>query len=164
MLSQVIGERSLFDARILVKLSTLDLRSTIQLKEIPENGLDKEEWQHLWRIYNLVQEYCDVKFYSAGAEPDLSESQTKEDEEVFNYFDPELHSIVTLLIQNSVPFNHEGSYFLENEKGLVAEAAIGFSNVRIVIRPLSELDREAFEIEGYTVVEPGDFNLKMIGL
>ena len=164
MLSQVIRESSLFDARILVKLSNLDLRSAIQIKEIPETGLDKDEWQYIWRIYNLVQEYGDVKFYSAGAEHEPSESQTREDEEVFNYFDPELHSIVALLIQNDVPFNHEGSYFLENEKGLVAEAAIGFSNVRIVIRPLSDLDRQAFENAGYTVVEPGDFNLKIIGL
>ena len=164
MLSQVIGESSLYDARILIKLRNLDLKSTIQLKEIPATGLDKDEWQHIWRIYNLVQEYGDVKFYSTGAEHDPSESQTREDEEVFNYFDPEIHSVVALLIQNDVPFNHEGSYFLENEKGLIAEAAIGFSNVHIVIRPLSDLDREAFENAGYTVVEPGDFNLKMIGL
>ena len=164
MLSEVIGESSLYDARILIKLRNLDLKSTIQLKEIPATGLDKDEWQHIWRIYNLLQKYCDVRFYNADAEHDPSESHTREDEEVFNYFDPELHSVVALLIQNNVPFNHEGSYFLENEKGLVAEAAIGFSNVRIVIRPLSDLDREAFENAGYTVVEPGDFNLKMIGL
>jgi hypothetical protein len=145
-------------------LNNLDLKSTIHFKEIPVAGLDKDEWQHIWRVYNLLQEYCDVKFYSAGAEHDISESQTSEDEEIFNYFDPELHSIVALLIQNDVPFSHEGSYFLENEKGLIAEAAIGFSNVRIVIRPLSDLDREAFENTDYTVVEPGDFNLKLIGL
>jgi hypothetical protein len=145
-------------------LCNLDLKSTIQLKEIPRTGLDKDEWQHIWRIYNLAQEYGDVKFFSTGAEPDPSESQPQEDNEVFNYFDPDLHSIVALLIQNDVPFNHEGSYFLENEKGLVAEAAIGFSNFRVVIGPLSDPDREAFKNAGYTVVEPGDFNLNMIGL
>jgi hypothetical protein len=164
MLSQAIGESSLYDTRILVRLSDLDLKATIQLKTIPDSSLDKGEWQHIWRIYNLVQEYCDVKFSKVEAEPGPSNRETETDEEVLKYFDPELHHIVKLLIRNNVPFNHEGSYFLENEKGLVAEAAIGFHDFRIVISPISDFDRKAFEQDGYTVVEPGDFNFQMIGL
>jgi DEAD/DEAH box helicase domain-containing protein len=164
MLSQAIGESSLYDARILVRLSDLELKATIQLKTIPDSSLDKDEWQHIWRIYNLVQEYCDVKFSNVEADPDPSNQETETDDEVLKYFDPELHHIVKLLIRNNVSFNHEGSYFLENEKGLVAEAAIGFRDFRIVINPLSDSDWKAFEQNGYTVVEPGDFNLAMIGL
>jgi hypothetical protein len=111
-----------------------------------------------------VQEYCDVKFSNVEADPDPSNQETETDDEVLKYFDPELHHIVKLLIRNNVSFNHEGSYFLENEKGLVAEAAIGFRDFRIVINPLSDSDWKAFEQNGYTVVEPGDFNLAMIGL
>lgn len=164
MLSQVISNSNLYNARILIKLRNLDMKAAIILRENRGVSLDKEEWHHIWRFYNLVQECCDVKFIIAGGEDAQSESQTIDDEDILNYFDPELHSVVKLLLINNVPFNHEGSYFLENEKGLVAEAAIGFSDAKIVIRPLSDLDKEAFEKAGYKIVKPDEFTLNMIGL
>ncbi|MBK6965116.1 MAG: hypothetical protein IPH20_14550 [Bacteroidales bacterium] len=81
-----------------------------------------------------------------------------------NYFDPELHPLVELLINNNIHFNHEGSFFLDSEKGLVAEAAIGFSEAKIAIRPLSDLDRVAFEKTGYRIINPEEFTLKLLGL
>jgi len=164
MLSQAINESSFYNARVLIKLQNLDIKSAIQLIENPEVSLDKDDWHHIWRFYNLVQEYCDITFLISEEDSTQTENQTNEEEDVFNYFDPELHTVVNLLINNNIPFNHEGSYFLENEKGLVAEAAIGFSDAKIVIRPLSDLDKEAFKNAGYTVVEPEEFTLKMLGL
>ena len=164
MLSQAISESSLYNARLLIKLRDLDFKAAIQLSESHNISLDKEEWQHLWRIYNLVQEFSEIKFLITGVEDEPIDSQTTEADDVLNYFDPELHPLVNLLISKSIHFNHEGSFFLESEKGLVAEAAIGFSDAKIAIRPLSDLDREAFEKAGYTIINPEEFTLKLIGL
>ncbi len=164
MISQAISETSLYDARLLIRLRDLNFKSTILIREIPENGLDKEEWQHLWRVYNLVQESCRILFTATSEGKKPGEEKENEDGEVFDYFDPELHPIVKLLIANDVQFNHEGSYFLEDENGVVAEAAIGFTNARIVISPISDLDKKAFENAGFKCVDPVNFTLNMIGL
>jgi len=164
MVSEAIRETSLYDVRLLIKLKNLNFKSAILIKEIPDQGLDKEEWHHIWRIYNLIQEYCEMSFHASGGENKSFEDHPDDDVEIFDYFEPELHEIIKLLIKNKIPFNREGSFFLENEKGLVGEAAIGFSDYKIVIRPLSKTDKEAFEKAGYSVIEPEDFSLKMIGL
>jgi DEAD/DEAH box helicase domain-containing protein len=48
--------------------------------------------------------------------------------------------IVKQLIDNDIPFEKDGGFFLETD-GTFAEAKLGFHNQRIFIRPQSDNDK-----------------------
>jgi DEAD/DEAH box helicase domain-containing protein len=149
------------DLRIAIKVNDLNIESRGRIKEI-EGGLEKPDWQYFWQIYNLIQENCTLGFGESTQSEDPRPDQEEQDFSCLQYFDDDLHPIVMTLIENHISFNREGSFFIEKDGILYAEAAIGFANKKIFINPLSEDDRIAFISSGYKELKPNEFKIDMV--
>jgi DEAD/DEAH box helicase domain-containing protein len=141
-----------------IRLRDLNAVSKIKINNI-EGDIDKEKWEAFWQVYNLVQEYTTL---------DDSEIKVKEIEQptsdpyrcVENYH-VSVQAIVRQLIDHGFTVEEEGGFTLEY-KQTFAEAELGIKEAKIVIDPLSEEDRKAFEEMGYTVIEPDHFDIKTL--
>jgi hypothetical protein len=139
----------------------LDVESRGRIKEI-EDGLEKLDWQYFWQIYNLIQENCTLGFSESAQSEATPHDQDEHDLDCLQYFDEDLHPIIKTLIENHISFNREGSFFIEKDGILYAEAAIGFVDKRVFINPLSEDDRLAFISFGYNEIKPSEFKIEMV--
>lgn len=142
--------------KICVKVADLSLKSSIAIKEITDN-LDKNQWDYFWQQYNLIQHQCE--FIGEDSVPQNTVTDVEPVKyECLQYHDEELHSIVKQLIDNDIPFEKDGGFFLETD-GTFAEARLGFHDQKIFIRPQSDNDKKIFEEHGYREIEPADFNI-----
>lgn len=143
-----------------VRMNDLHVRSSLSLKPFTES-LDKSHWEKFWQFFNLMQSECHIidesNDFIEEAPTDIK--QEKNDYECLKYYDTDLHFIIQSLIDHEVPFGKDGSFFVEND-GKVAEAQIGFHDLKIFIRPISDEDRSVFIAEGYTEMLPNDFDIK----
>ena len=58
---------------------------------------------------------------------------------VLDNFSDDLHPIVNYMLEHSIPFDHDGSFFLRNESGKVlAEAELGIEVEKVAFLPLTE--------------------------
>ena len=121
--------------------------------------LDKDEWVSFWRRYNLIQ------FWSAGSKEETDGTAT---EAVFNREEikelyPGMEDIVDILLDNNVPFSHEGIFELTNvDNEVIASAAMIIDNPKIAINPFDSNDSSVFEQNGYMVIAQEDFNEELI--
>lgn len=66
-----------------------------------------------------------------------------------------------IMLQHSIPFDHDGDFFLKNESGKVlAEAELGIEDEKVVFIPLTEQDHQKFVSAGYKIVSPEDYILQ----
>ncbi len=144
-----------------VQLIDLSIKSTLSVNEIA-NTLDKAQWESFWQLFNLIQSNCEFinELNQTEAEPE-PKNEIDEKYSCLQYHDEELHGIVKQLIDNNIPFNKDGGFYIEHE-GNYAEAMLGFNEKKIFIRALSEADKKTFELAGYKEVEPDNFNIKDI--
>jgi len=85
----------------------------------------------------------------------------KQEENILDNFSEELHPIVNYMLQHSIPFDHDGGFFLKNESGKVlAEAELGIEDEKVVFIPLTEQDHQKFVSAGYKIVSPEDYILQ----
>lgn len=76
---------------------------------------------------------------------------------------PGLESIVDLLLDNDIPFSHEGNVELTDDNGIViAQAGLLLHDAKIAINPDSQASKANFERAGYQTVLSGDFNINMV--
>jgi len=142
--------------KIGVKVANLSLKSKIGIKQVSDN-LDKNQWEYFWQQYNLIQHNCEL-VEEQEVKSDIVETDKYE---CLKYHDKELHEIVKQLVDHEIPFEKDGGFFLEIN-GKYAEAMLGFHDLKIVIRPLSNDDKIIFEESGYQEIEPSNFNINDI--
>lgn len=119
--------------------------------------LPRTEWQNFWLVYNLYQNVicCERELKEPGKEPEEFEELDKL--ACLTYFDEEYHDIVRKLIEYDIPFNEEGSFFVD---GIDAEAVFGWEDRKLFIGgPLD--DRVIFKNAGYTELDPVSFDIEM---
>lgn len=51
--------------------------------------------------------------------PYIGQQIKKQEENILDNFSEELHPIVNYMFQHSIPFDHDGGFFLKNESGKV---------------------------------------------
>jgi DEAD/DEAH box helicase domain-containing protein len=156
MMSECSSSFDFASFRIAVQMKDLTIKTGLLINE-GIKVIDKAEWESFWRVYNLVQEFIiqpEVEVY----EPSLSST----DFSFLAYFDQDLLEIVKELDFRKIPFEKDGSYFLEEEGFPSAEAALGFTERRIFLKPVSEQDREVFLNAGYKEVQVEDFKIEMV--
>lgn len=144
-----------------IRLNDLSIKAACSVTELQEN-LEKQNWELFWQLYNLIQEECIL----VNETIDTTILPTNTDEiidkyDCLKYHEEELHQIVKQLIDNTIPFNEEGGFYIEYE-GIYAEAMLGFENKKIVIQPLSEEDRKIFKKAGYQEINTNEFNINQI--
>lgn len=120
--------------------------------------LDKDEWISFWRRYNLIQFWTGHQEETAGN----SQPSTVNRDEIKELY-PGLEDIVDLLIDNDVPFSHEGVFELTNEDNeVIASASMIIDEPKIAIDPFSDHDQAVFEKYGYKVIKQEEFNIELI--
>ena len=120
--------------------------------------LDKDEWVSFWRRYNLIQ------FFSGNLESndDVAPEQTINREEIKELY-PGMEDIVDILLDNNIPFSHEGVFELTDEdNAVIASAAMIIDNPKIAIDPFDDSDKAVFEERGYKVIKQEEFNLTIL--
>jgi DEAD/DEAH box helicase domain-containing protein len=138
-----------------IRISDLDVKSkTIVAKDII--SIDKEKWEDFWQIYNLIQANSIVQY-----ESEVEILVTEDKYECLKYHDIRLHEIIRSLIDNDIPFEKEGGFFINFEGGF-AESMLGFNDPKIAILPLSEEDETAFKNAEFEIILPEMFNINML--
>lgn len=100
------------------------------------------------------RQFCNSKL-------NIGQQIRKQEESILDNFSEELHPIVNYMLQHSIPFDHDGGFFLKNESGKVlAEAELGIEDEKVVFIPLTEQDHQMFVSAGYKVVSPEDYILQ----
>lgn len=123
------------------------------LKEI-----DKDEWVAFWRRYNLIQ------FFNRDVSNDAISTQSAVvDREAIKELYPGMEEIVDILIDNQVPFSHDGVFELTDEdNAVIASAAMIIDNPKIAIDPFDDKDKLVFIEKGYKVITQEEFNIEII--
>ena len=76
---------------------------------------------------------------------------------------PGMEDIIDKLIENNIPFSHEGDVELTDENGIViATSGLLLTQYKIAIDPIDEPSKINFEKEGYRVIFSGDFDISML--
>lgn len=146
---------------IAVRLSDLEAKGTLKISQL-EADLDKAQWELFWQAFNLAQSFTTLVQHPE--EKDTQPSPQSSENEMYDclkYHDESVHHIVKLLIDNNIPFNLDGGFYIEYD-GEYAESMLGFENKRIFISPLSENDRILFLKAGFKEIKPEDFNLNVL--
>lgn len=143
-----------------VKVSDLVIKSSVAIHSGVDN-LDKEQWEKFWVLFNLIQNSCVL--FEASLHSTHEYDKPKEDGkyDCLENFDEDLHPVIKQLIDKGIAFENEGSFFLD-PKSPFPEAALGFRDKKIIIRPLSQEDKRAFEEAGFIEIEPSNFNIESI--
>ena len=88
---------------------------------------------------------------------DVLEAVTTDDE-VFLYYDEEVHDVIRFLLANNIEFNRDGGFGLYDEDDIViAEAELGIESLKVIISPYDDKNREVFVKHGYTVMDSKSF-------
>ena len=119
---------------------------------------DKEDWIGFWRRYNLIQ------FFSGNQteeKTDTEETAVHRDEIKELY--PGMEDIVDVLLDNNVPFSHDGVFELTNEdNAVIASAAMIIDNPKIAIDPFDDNDKAVFTDKGYKTISQDEFCVELI--
>ena len=100
------------------------------------------------------RQFCNTKL-------NIGQQIKTQEDNIIDNFSEELHPIVNYMLKHSIPFNHDGGFFLKNESGKVlAEAELGIEEEQVVFIPLSEQDHQKFISAGYKVVSPEEYILQ----
>ena len=113
--------------------------------------LDKETWNHFWRLYNILNlSKEDMYVPAANTAVDL--------DAILENFDESIHDMVRLLVGHGIEFDTDGGFTLVGEDGysIEGDAQLGVESLNVVIDPLDEASETAFTQRGYTVVKPGE--------
>lgn len=100
-------------------------------------------------------------FFSANSPVEVETSidnKIDETEKILQFFDESVHDVVKYLLVNSIPFNKDGGFSLQDEKGIIiAEAELGIEVDKVVIAPFDSQSAKAFEAAGYDIMSAIDY-------
>ena len=80
------------------------------------------------------------------------------------YFSLNKNSLqVDILLDNNVPFSHDGVFELTDEdNAVIASAGMIIDNPKIAIDPFDENDKAVFEQKGYKTISQEEFTVELI--
>ena len=74
-----------------------------------------------------------------------------------------MEDIVDVLLDNNVPFSHDGIFELTDEdNAVIASAAMIIDNPKIAIDPFDEHDKTVFAEKGYKTISQDEFTIELI--
>ena len=77
-------------------------------------------------------------------------------------FYPGMEDIVDILLDNNIPFSHEGVFELTDENNaVIASAAMIIDNPKIAIDPSDNRDKVVFEERGYKTISQSEFSINL---
>lgn len=119
---------------------------------------DKNDWVGFWRRYNLLQVFSN----SHHEEDSSGDSSTINRDEIKQYY-PGMEEIVDALIDNNIPFSHDGIVeLIDDDNAVIASAGLIIDNPKIAIDPMDSSSRVAFEQQGYRTMTANEFNVESI--
>ena len=121
-------------------------------------SIDKDEWIGFWRRYNLIQ------FFSCHQSETIDNSvEDNVDRDVIKELYPGMEDIVDILLDNNVPFSHDGVFELTDEdNAVIASAAMIIDNPKIAIDPFGDNDKTVFTDKGYKTISQEEFCVELI--
>ena len=76
---------------------------------------------------------------------------------------PGMEAIVDLLLDNNIPFSHEGDVDLMDKDGVViATAGMLLKEYNIAIDPVDDDSKNIFERAGFKVISSNEFNVELL--
>ena len=102
---------------------------------------------------------------------DISVMDSKEPDNMFDVLErndikvlyPGMETIVDLLIDNNIPFSHDGDVDLLDKDGVViATAGMLLKEYNIAINPVDNDSRKIFERAGYNVISSDEFSVELV--
>ena len=102
---------------------------------------------------------------------DISVMDSKEPDNMFDVLErndikvlyPGMEAIVDLLIDNNIPFSHDGDVDLFDKDGVViATAGMLLKEYNIAINPVDNDSRKIFERAGYNVISSDEFSVELV--
>ena len=118
---------------------------------------DKDEWISFWRRYNLIQ------FFSSRKSEETSDvvEETVNRDEIKELY-PGMEDIVDILLDNNIPFSHDGVFELTDEdNAVIASAAMIIDNPKIAIDPFDDNDKAVFAGKGYKTISQEEFSVEL---
>lgn len=170
----------LFEARVCSQIGDGTTQAVIKLKRSGTQELEKAEWQHFWRLLNLLQFSADLRIIGAdevwpaeegkgSADGDASEaeesSESATDEAaLLEVYDESVHRIIRFCAANHIFVDPEGGFTLvDPETGAeLAGAELGFPDKKIVFDPFGREEEALFRKQGYEIANPNTFELSRL--
>lgn len=113
-------------------------------------------FKNVWLPYDFLTIYRKEAIKALGLRKETISSSTKED--VFEYYDPQVHNVIRVLLANNISFNHEGGFCLKDEEDIViAEAELGIESEKIVFFPFNSQSELTFKNHGYKICTPEEY-------
>ena len=117
-------------------------------------NLEKDKWNHFWRLFNLLN-LGDNEVMKKGVAHTNSQSSAVDIDEILQYY-PGVEDAARLLLEHHITINPEGGFELVEDDEVKGSAMLGSEDLKIVIEPLDDESRRAFENSGYTIVASDD--------
>lgn len=109
-------------------------------------------------FFSKTQVKAPVVEKTVKEEKEPKEIKNDKYDEILSFFDESVHDVVRYLIANNIPFNHEGGFSLQDERGrVIAEAELGIENEKVVFSPFNSQSVACFKNNGYTVCSPQEY-------
>ena len=105
---------------------------------------------NVWLPYDFVSVYRKEAIEALGLKQ--STAKAEEAEDVFTYYDKQVHSVIRFLIEHNIQFNPDGGFCLKDEDDMIiAEAELGIESEKIVFYPFNSQSEIAFKNNGYKI-------------
>ncbi|MDE6197642.1 MAG: DUF1998 domain-containing protein, partial [Muribaculaceae bacterium] len=123
-----------------------------------DKDLEKETWNHYWRLQNLFGLLgSDAKYSddSVGEAPTPAASDPSLAELLEAYDNEELNPMITLLHGNGIRINPDGYFALEEHGAIVADALLGSEEYKFAVTE-DVSSCSALKTRGYTILASDD--------
>lgn len=120
-----------------------------------EDNLDKDRWNYFWRLFNLLNLGDNAVMKSELIEGGSEKEPELNVEEILNCY-PGIEDIAKYLLEHHVEINPDGGFSLMKDDEDIADAMLGVEALKLVVDPLDDESKQAFENAGYRVVTGDD--------
>ncbi len=121
-----------------------------------EKDLEKDIWNHFWRVQNVLGLFGSEAIYREDKELDESPTHTPEThslEELLEAYDnEELNDMIRLLHENGIEISHEGMFTLEENGDIVADALLGSEKLKFAVAE-DPTAIKALQSRGYAIIQ-----------
>jgi DEAD/DEAH box helicase domain-containing protein len=124
-------------------------------------GWEKENWNKFWETYNLTQ-FHQFTTISYKDHEKMGESSISVTDHILNNFDPELHKVVKILIDNNIKINEEYDFDLIRNDEIIAQAELGSYESMFFCKPFDAESKKVFLESGYNEIFVENFDIKTL--
>jgi DEAD/DEAH box helicase domain-containing protein len=125
------------------------------LHTTPEADYDKQNWELFWQVFNLIQFH-----QHRGIEREVAIAPEESKALTFENFRPELHRIVTQLLDKDIAINKEYDFDLLEGDLITAQAELGSHAHKFFMFPFDEESRSMFIKRSYKEYTIDSFDIR----